>query len=391
MRVDLVFEGGGAKGMVFVGALEAFESRGLRPRRVVGTSAGAITATLLAAGYNADRMRAALEEEQDGKPVFGTFLDPPEEGDFTPEDIKQSLTMNLFRATDLPGVPDWLEKRIDRELIGQLMNIPIYRTLFSFVERGGLYAGNAFLEWFRRKLDEQEDGLAGMTLAEFAYATESDLSLVASDTTGRDMLVLNHRTAPNCPVAWAVRMSMSIPFAWQEVRWRREWDPYNFVDLSEGSGDVEERSLAGHTVVDGGALSNFPINLLTSDEAQVQAVMGDTDPHSAPTIGFLIDESLQVENAPPSPADDGDETGIVDDIKRLRTVSRISRLMNTMMAAHDSQLIRTFDELICRLPAKTYGTMEFDMTEARRAALVEAGRVAMLAHLDGREDLAGVV
>jgi predicted acylesterase/phospholipase RssA len=186
-------------------------------------------------------------------------------------------------------------------------------------------------------------------------------------------------------------MSMSIPFAWQEVRWRQEWDPYNFVDLSEATGDVEPRNLAGHTVVDGGALSNFPINLLTSDEAQVQAVMGDTDPHSAPTIGFLIDESLQVENAPPPPADDGDETGIVDDIKRLRTVSRISRLMNTMMAAHDSQLIRTFDELICRLPAKTYGTMEFDMTEARRAALVEAGRAAMLAHLDGRDDLTGVV
>lgn len=188
-----------------MGALEAFESKGLRPRRVVGTSAGAITATLLAAGYTADKMRAALEEEQDGKPVFATFMGPPKEGEFAKEDVEQSLTMNLFRATDLPAVPDWLEKRIDRALIEQLLKIPIYRTLFSFVERGGLYAGNAFVEWFRGKLDEQQDGLADMTLAEFARETDSDLSLVASDTTGRDLLVLNHRSAPNCPVAWAVR------------------------------------------------------------------------------------------------------------------------------------------------------------------------------------------
>lgn len=183
---------------------------------------------------------------------------------------------------------------------------------------------------------------------------------------------------------------MSIPFAWQEVRWRPKWDPYNFVDLSEGTGAAEPRSLAGHIVVDGGVLSNFPINLLTSDEASVRAVMGDTDPDSAPMIGFLIDGSLPVGNAPPALADDGDEIGIVDDIKRPRTVSRVSRLVNTMTAAHDSELIRTYDELICRLPAKGCGTMEFDRTDARRAALVEAGRAAMLAHIHGREDLAPV-
>ncbi len=62
MKCDLVFEGGGAKGMVFVGALTEFEQQGLRPRRVVGTSAGAITATLLAAGYTANEMLEARGE-----------------------------------------------------------------------------------------------------------------------------------------------------------------------------------------------------------------------------------------------------------------------------------------------------------------------------------------
>ena len=41
---DIVFEGGGAKGTAFVGALEVLFGAGHKHRRLVGTSAGAITA-----------------------------------------------------------------------------------------------------------------------------------------------------------------------------------------------------------------------------------------------------------------------------------------------------------------------------------------------------------
>ena len=47
MRYDLVFEGGGAKGMAFVGAMQEFEAAGHTYDRVLGTSAGSITASLL--------------------------------------------------------------------------------------------------------------------------------------------------------------------------------------------------------------------------------------------------------------------------------------------------------------------------------------------------------
>ena len=136
--------------------------------------------------------------------------------------------------------------------------------------------------------------------------------------------------------------------------------------------------------------SGFVVDLTAGNGTALEPVMGDTDPDGAPTIGLLIDETLPVADAPPPPADDDEETGIVDDVKRLRTVSRVTRLMNTMMAAHDSRLIRTSEHLICRLPAETYGTMEFDMTDERRAALIEAGAAAMRAHLDSRPELAVV-
>lgn len=60
MKLDMVFEGGGAKGIAFLGALAELERRGMEPDRIVGTSAGAIFATLLAAGFDAKSLRKAV-------------------------------------------------------------------------------------------------------------------------------------------------------------------------------------------------------------------------------------------------------------------------------------------------------------------------------------------
>src|SRR5690348_4877592 len=50
-RVDLVLEGGGVRGIALVGDLSVLEEHGYKPHNSAGTSAGAIVATLLAAGY----------------------------------------------------------------------------------------------------------------------------------------------------------------------------------------------------------------------------------------------------------------------------------------------------------------------------------------------------
>ena len=51
-----IFEGGGAKGFAHVGALKATEERGIQFSEVGGTSAGAIIAALVAAGFKADEL-----------------------------------------------------------------------------------------------------------------------------------------------------------------------------------------------------------------------------------------------------------------------------------------------------------------------------------------------
>ena len=54
--IDIVFAGGGAKGVGHLGAIWAFHKLGIKFKRLAGTSAGAITASVVAAGFDCDQL-----------------------------------------------------------------------------------------------------------------------------------------------------------------------------------------------------------------------------------------------------------------------------------------------------------------------------------------------
>jgi predicted acylesterase/phospholipase RssA len=364
MKYDLVFEGGGAKGMVFVGAYEEFVRRGHTAGRLLGTSAGAIAAALLAAGYSPQEMLDALNERENSKPIFAGFMGEP--APFSKEEIRAGGIRKLLRDVNLKFLPDLLEEKMDDAIAKILAENSRSRHFFAFVERGGWYAADKFIIWLQAKLEagSWKTGprhFGAMTLQQFYDETQTELSVVASDTTAGRLLVLNHHTAPDCPLVWAVRMSMSIPLVWDEVVWKDSWGTYR------GS------SVTDHVVVDGGMLSNFPIELFISDEPQVIGLMGPKQ--DVPVLGLLIDESLPVVPA---------KRGFLVDVElkpgELKTIQRLTRLMDTMIGAHDKMVIEEFEHLVVRLPAAGYGTTEFDMSDERRNALVEAGRRAVRAY-----------
>lgn len=72
MKIDCVFSGGGVKAFAFIGALEMIEEKELQMERVAGTSAGAIVASFIAAGYTFSEINALLDELD-----LKQFLDPP--------------------------------------------------------------------------------------------------------------------------------------------------------------------------------------------------------------------------------------------------------------------------------------------------------------------------
>lgn len=56
MNVNLVFEGGGILGVAFIGTYQSIDEHGFKVERCGGTSAGAIFASLVIAGYKPKEM-----------------------------------------------------------------------------------------------------------------------------------------------------------------------------------------------------------------------------------------------------------------------------------------------------------------------------------------------
>jgi NTE family protein len=220
---DGVFEGGGVKGIAFVGALEAAQERGIdKWVNVAGTSAGAIIASLLSADYKTEQLRKILEETQ-----YAQFADYGWGGKYI------GGARNVLRGRGLcPGkaFTKWLAERFEESPLGKP------DPTFGDVERS-LPAG----------LNEDERERARFRLR-----------VIASDVTEGRMLVLPddieeytdedgkaYRKA-DLPIARAVRMSMSFPYFFEPVK------------LYKG-GRV-------HYIVDGGLLSNFPVFLFDGDK-----------------------------------------------------------------------------------------------------------------------------
>jgi predicted acylesterase/phospholipase RssA len=374
---DVVFEAGGAKGIAFVGALEVLLRSGHTVRRLIGTSAGAITATCVAAGYTPKEMLETTQEKRNGKSALASFLDPPALADFPAEARDQSdfskITKNSIDAAIKSEPIDKSLKKLPvlaqgaaRGLLGEL-NKPLVDTLlanryfvqmYSLTETGGLYKDGKFLDWFRERL-RAKNFAETVTFKAFQEKTGRDLSLAVADTTDRELLILNHRTAPDCPILWGVRMSMSIPFVWPDIVWKKEWGTYR------------GRAKAGNFLVDGSVLSNFPLRYLVDPaNKDVREIMGAADGKKVRNLGLLLDESKSLPDMDSMPPPASTKLG-----------ERISRLADTMTGAWDQEIMNRFPDEICRIGVKNVGTLEFDMAEARLEAVVNSGRCAMTEYL----------
>ena len=97
--LDLVFSGGGTRGVALAGAVDVLEQRRPVVKRVIGSSAGAIAATFGAAGFPS-RDYLKLVPAKAGDPfLFNAFFAPPP-GEKVREAVrlKDSETRRLLRG-----------------------------------------------------------------------------------------------------------------------------------------------------------------------------------------------------------------------------------------------------------------------------------------------------
>jgi NTE family protein len=221
---DLVLEGGGVKGIGLVGAVLELANAGYKFKRIAGTSAGAIVASILAA------LDAA------GKPLT---------------DVQGYLnTINYSK---------FMEKGRLRSALG------IVGDAEHLVFHAGEYDGNYLNEWLGDVL--QQIGITHFGDLKTPYDPQADphlteqqrYSLVvhASDITRSKLVRLPWEygwyglDADHQRIVDAVRASMSIPFFFEPVRFRA---PAATLDGTACvAGEV--------TWVDGGLLDNFPVDV----------------------------------------------------------------------------------------------------------------------------------
>ncbi|MBE9108962.1 patatin-like phospholipase family protein [Nodosilinea sp. LEGE 07298] len=210
-KIDAVFEGGGVKGIGLVGAFSVIEEAGYTLQNIAGTSAGAIVAALIAAGYNAAEVKKIVEDLN-----FNQIMD---EG--------------------------WEDK------------IPLVGRFISLIHEKGIYEGVFFENLIRKLLADKNI----YTFKDLIIEDNKDnpryrykLQVIASDLTAGRMMVLPRDIArfgidpDDMDVAQAVRMSMSIPFFFEPVQ------------LKDSDGK-------DHYIVDGGLLSNYPVWLFDDGTA----------------------------------------------------------------------------------------------------------------------------
>lgn len=253
-RAFVAFSGGGAKGVVHVGALKALEERDVRFIGLSGTSAGAIIAALAAAGFRS------------------TDIVDTETGNTIMDDLRE-IDPKLRRATDLFGggwVRIWLLRlasRLPVPLLPMLvsfwlapmllilaLSLLVPKAALGWITLGWLSTGVSIFTIYRsligglanvrafrdalgillqRKLFPAEPGRV-VNMADFGTRDRPALKIVSANLSRQALHLFSAERTPTVAVADAVAASICLPVIF------RPWE------------------ISGESYVDGGIVSNLP-------------------------------------------------------------------------------------------------------------------------------------
>ncbi|MCB1195637.1 patatin-like phospholipase family protein [bacterium] len=322
---NLVFEGGGVKGIAYAGAMEVLESKNILQQitRVGGTSAGAINALLVGLNYSAEDTRRILFNMD-----FNAFMD------------------------DQWGV---------------------LRDLWRLIRFFGWNKGDVLRNWFG-DLVAQKTGNPNSTFKEIHESGEKEafraLYFVGTNLSTGTLEVFSYENTPDMPIADAVRISMSIPLYFAAVRRNRQV----FVDggvLNNYPVKMFDRAsyVERHSVKKA---------YYEADNAQSGQ---NHDPHvyNCETLGFRLDSNSQikffVEKTQP----------VSRPISNVMVF--LKQLIGVLLNAQDAQHLHSDDwQRTIYIDTLGIGTTEFSLTEQKKQSLIESGKKGAAAYFKWYDD-----
>ena len=315
-RADLVLSGGGVKGIGLVGAVVALMEAGYTAQRVSGTSAGSIVGSIVAAAAQGQKMTAAEVKELALSLNYKEFLDP-----------------------------------------GPVESIPFIGPSVALLRGTGIYRGDHVHDWVRSQLKT----LGVSTFGDLAY-DDPDLPperryrlvvTVADVTTGQlvrlpwDYRRLYGMDPDDQQVADAVRASMSIPFFFRPA-------------------SLTSRAGLASTLVDGGILSNFPIDSLDRTDGKRPRW---------PTFGVTLLPNLPEGNDSVIPA--------LRALNVLGSTKLLEEVITTMLVGRDQAYLNEpwVSARSIRVDSTDVGFLDFGISDKQVEALYNKGHSAALGFL----------
>jgi NTE family protein len=319
---NLIFEGGGVKGIAYVGAMEVLERRGILKniKRVGGTSAGAINAVLFGLGYSNAETKKIL-----GALNFKKFLDD-----------------------------DWGAIRDTKRLINEF----------------GWYKGDFFRDWIA-KLIRKKTGNPNATLREIHDQSGKkgfrDIYMMGVNLSTHFAEVFSWEHTPRMPIADAARISMSIPLFFAAKRSIRG-DVYvdgglldNYpVKLFDREKYLAEKDLGVHCTEPGYYKKHN--RALKRRGKKISPYVFNKE-----TLGFRLDSAKEIavfrDQAEP-------EVHKIDDF-----FSYAWGLVKTVLDSQASQHLHGDDwQRTVYIDTLGVKTTEFDLSDAKKKALAKSGK-----------------
>ncbi|MFO8085212.1 MAG: patatin-like phospholipase family protein [Desulfobacterales bacterium] len=319
---NLVFEGGGVKGIAYVGAMKVLEEKRILPDiiRVGGTSAGAINAVLVGLNYSPAETQQIL-----GKMNFEKFMD---------------------------------------EDFGVLRDINRLMTQF------GWYKGDYFREWIG-DIIAQKTGNANVTFHQVqqqkAEKDFKDMYFMGTNISTHFSEVFSHEYTPRMCVADAVRISMSIPLFFAS---RRSFRGDVFVDggmldnypvkLFDRQRYVDPKKTGTHTI-----FTDYYKRHNTSLKKKKLPISPYL--YNKETLGFRLDSEKEIAMFRDQAEPVAETIDDFFDYTRNLIKTLIDAQTNYHLHSDDWQRTIYIDTLKVK-------TTDFKITEAKKKALVESGR-----------------
>ena len=317
---NLVFKGGGIRGVAYMGALEALDELGIvdHIERAAGTSAGAIAATVFS-------FRLSIAD-----------------------------TQALFNTLDITKVPQVSHREPlvgdrPRDRIMRIIQTPDLDCYNRFFTNYGWYSSRYFYEWLQAIIAKQCEGNGLATFADFEGRGFRELYIVAANISRQRPEIFSAKHTPDVAVADAVRMSMSIPMFFEAL----QFDGKEF-----GQGDY---------YVDGGLYDNFPMDIFDGPEFSKSSLLY-RDGINWETLGlFLYPAEIQQEMNPKMPKNVWEFSSLM-----LRSLYNAHQVSNYHTNPVDKQ--RTIEISDCGIPPT-----EFSITQGSEKynQLYESGHQAV--------------